>query len=335
MTKFLITFFVSLFILFSARADADVYLITDIEVDVTAANSSAARLQAFSQARTAGARRLINRLTARQDREAAQGLNITYDVANRLSTAVDVQTEKASGTRYIGLLSVKFDPRAVRAYLDAYNVPFVDGQAVKALIIPSSSLPVVSNEWSALWSGLSSDDTLAPWVGSTALYSSRTNWSQIQAEVATVSATRGIQADISGDIGQFYVTLSELSRFNPTARRIGVTGPHATLESAKSTSIRYLEEDWKALTLVRAVGETRVNAVARFNDRKGWISIEKALNGSQLVKNVRVSAISAFGADLEFVYSGRPDQLTTELRARGVNLTSEIDGLLLSPMLPR
>jgi hypothetical protein len=45
-----------------------------------------------------------------------------------------------------------------------------------------------------------------------------------------------------------------------------------------------------------------------------------------MVSSLTIDSLSIRGADVSFVYAGRADQLATDLRARGVDLTGEDNG---------
>ena len=315
-------------------AFADVYLITDLKVDVTDESSAQARSKAFAQAKVEGAHRLINRLTSYKDRTEA-GLVINYDIANRLASAVDVQDEKQSGTRYLARLSVKFDPNAVSAFLNVFDVPYVDSQAARALILPNAGAGVVADEWVAVWSGQASEHTLAPWVGGVREYPSMSTWSSVAQDVHRNNASRAVIALASASGGAYYVRMKEVRAGEEEPRNIGSAGPFNSLEEAREGIVSYLENDWKARTIVRADDQTSVSAIARFGSRAGWVEIEKSLKSSRLAKDYQLQALSSEGADVRFVFVGRPDQLATELRASGVVFSAAEEGWLLESALGR
>ena len=315
-------------------AAADVYLVTDIFVEVTAETSEDARAKAWDQARVEAAEVLMRRLTVYQDRADA-GLIINSEIANRLTSAMDVQDEKQAGDYYRGLLSVKFQPAAVEAFLSVFNVPYVDSQEAKALILPNAGVGVEPEDWVDVWAGQSSDNTLAPYVGGLQNYPSMSRWEQIEPDAVAVGALRGVLVSASFAGSGYYIRMLEIAPGQSEQRPIGAVGPFASMEDARQSVIEYLENEWKARTIVRGDGETQMEAIARFNSRAGWIEIEKALTSSRLVENVEVEALSTSGADIKMVFVGRPDQLMADLRASGVVLDASEEGWLLQSALGR
>ncbi|MFC7290787.1 hypothetical protein [Hirschia litorea] len=311
---------------------ADVYLVTDIAVDATAATTIEARAKAFDEARVKGANRLLQRITLSEDRSAARGLTINSSVAARLAAAVDVQDEKQSANHYIGILAVKFDERAVKAFLRVYDIPFVDSQASLALLIPEVENGVNPDEWAMVWGNSVDKNVLSPYVTSEAIYLNDVNWDDIAEEAYRMSALRGVVARAKLVGTNYFVDLYDVRQEYTGRLPIGTAGPFPDLEQAKSGAISYLEGTWKAQNIVRAIGETSVSVIVRYNNQQGWVAVQKGLKNSRLVKNVLVENVTVQGADVSFSFAGRPDQLAAELRASGVLLSSDDYGWLLEPV---
>ena len=332
MTRFARFFaiFASMLWLAAGAAFADVFLVRDVAVDVTAENSVEARSKAFDEARTIAANLLVDRMTTAQDRARVGGLLINTDIAKRLAAAVDVQDEKQSATRYVGLLSVKFDPRAVEAFFKVYDLPYVETQASLALAIPQSAEGVDPFVWAELWFEDENKNVLTPYVSALTSYPGDIYWFTVEAEAAISGARRGLVFEAFTYGEQYYVRLSEVSPDYTGERQLNTVGPFETLEAAKTGAIRYLESDWKNQAVVRATGESAVSAVAVFSTHDSWSQIERTLKSSKLVKNFVVENMSIRGADLVFTYTGRPDQLAAELRASGVYLSALDEGWQIS-----
>lgn len=311
---------------------ADVYLVTDISVDATAENSIQARANAFDEARVIGANRLLRRLTIAEDRARARGLTINSGIAARLAAAVDVQDEKQSATRYLGLLSVKFDERAMKAFLRVYDLPFVDSQESLALLVPEVGTGVNPDEWALVWENSVDMNVLAPFATAQAIFLNDVTWDDVALDAQNINAQRGVVARAKARGSNYFVDLYDLRQEYNGRLPIGTAGPFATLEDAKVGSISYLENVWKSQNVVRAIGETSVSAIARYQTQQGWVSVKKALQNSRLVKNIIVENVTVRGADVSFSFAGRPDQLAAELRASGVLLSSEENGWSLEPV---
>ena len=118
---------------------------------------------------------------------------------------------------------------------------------------------------------------------------------------------------------QYYVRLTDMRTTvpNPT---IGVVGPYVSLGSAQTGAVAELERAWKTASVVRSTGATSVSLIAQFQDLAQWTRIRKGLEASRLVHSLNIESLTITGADITFSYSGRPDQLASDLRSRGVDL---------------
>ena len=305
-------------------AFADVYLVRDVRVEASAATSKEARAIAFQEAKVIAANRMIARLTLPADRNAAEGLRITGETASRLAAAVDVQDEKQTGQKYYGLLAVKFDPSAVQAFLNVYKVPYVTATDAFAMIAPATDGATVDPfAWAAVWSETKDDTLLTPYAGASVAYPDGASWQELSAEAARLRARRAVIARASLTNGQVYVKLTDIRPDADLPQVLGTIGPYASLEEARDNVGAFLERDWKNRTIVRAVGATNMTAIAKFNSLRSWATIERALSKSRMIRDLDVTALSTSGADLQFVFLGRADQFSTELRASGVQLTPD------------
>lgn len=123
----------------SLPASADtraVYTVPGIPVDERAPSVIEAQQKALAAARLEGAFRIVEKLTLPEDRAVLNGIEMDQETADRMTVAVDVEQETRGGGRYVGVLSVVFNPREVRTYLETRELPYVDRQAPLSLIVP-------------------------------------------------------------------------------------------------------------------------------------------------------------------------------------------------------
>jgi hypothetical protein len=328
----------------SQAAFADPYKVKDLLIDKTAATAAEARKLATDDARLVAAQRLIDRLTLPEDRgQAREPIDVNV-VATRLSRNQETQEQQKTfqvpgGIRITGVVAQNFVAKDVRDYLDARGVPYVDTQAAKALLVPSVGGGVDAAQWGAQWTqtvnqggqsrvvGQSDDTVLTPYVASVESWPRRPTFMDVQSEIASVGADHAIVAEAYSQ-GGIYVRLIDL-RTNAADGGLGVVGPFGDLAAAKRGAIAELERAWKVRSIVRTTGSTDVQLTANFRDIGEWVKIRKGLETSRLVRNLNIESLSTSGADLRFAYSGRPDQLAADLRAKGVDLRNGDGGWVL------
>ena len=311
----------------SAFAQSPVYRVRDLVVDNVAPNAADASLQGRNAARLVGAQRLIDRLTLPEDRartpleaSAVAQLYRSYQTQGEMKSS-----SVAGGIRATGLVTWTFEEDRVRAYLDQKGIAYVDNQAAKSLIVPVAASNVSPGDWAAQWSGKSDDTTLAPYVGSGQSWTQRPDTTAIQDELSRTRTDHGVIAEAYMQGPQYYVRLTDMRTTVPNPN-IGVVGPFISLSSAQSGAVAELERAWKAASIVRSTGATSVSLIAQFQDLQQWTKIRKGLEGSRLVKDLNIESITIAGADITFSYAGRPEQLASDLRSRGVDLRNGVGG---------
>lgn len=328
----------------AGAAFADPYKVKDLVVDKTAPTAQQATREGSNEARLVGAQRLIDRLTLPEDRAAArEPLDINL-VATRMSNSSTTQEQfktfsAAGGARATGVVTWAFDAKLIREYLDARGVAYVDTQDAKALLVPSVGPGVDAAQWGAQWTQApptggaarvpKSDDTvLTPYVASVEAWSRAPTWMDVQTEMTSVGADHAIVAEAYSQGSGIYVRLSDL-RTNAGNTGLGLVGPFADLGAAQRGAVAEMERAWKARSIVRTSGSTNLSSTASFRDLGEWVKIRKGLETSRLVRGLNIESISAGGADVSFQYSGRPDQLASDLRSRGVDLRGADGGWVL------
>ncbi|MCA8898891.1 MAG: hypothetical protein KDA39_09200 [Hyphomonas sp.] len=309
---------------FSAAADTrDVYTIPNLNVDETAATVIEAREMAMADARLAGARLLIDKITLAEDRAAAGGIPIDAALAERFSAAVDVQEETAGAGRYKGVLQVVYNPRMVRAHLQSLGVPFIDTQAPMALMVPLASNTDLEDAW-RLALGDRNSGALAPYVTANSPgYSSFSDWSQLSPEATSLGAKRGVLAELLGRDGAWRVQVSVVTAAGTES--IGATPPMPTLDDAAVAMSRLMGENWKQASVVRGGPRTLATATARYTSLAEWNTLRGALARSPLVSDFRTTAVARDGALVSFAFVGDTQRLQGDLLQRGVALSDEPD----------
>lgn len=304
------------------------YVVRDLAVDETAADSVTARSQGVAKAKMTGAQRLVERLTLPEDRA---NLDVAA-IARTAGVQTNQENERSTATRYITVLAITYTASSVRDMLTAKGVPFVDTQEGLGVLVPWAQGPLL-NDWLAAWSvkqpdgsmlGRADNTVLTPYIASIGLRPGRPSWTDLQSEVAAAKTNHAVIADLSGGPGALSIRVSELRDGQETL--VGEAGPFADYASARLGVISVMETAWKKASIVRTSGSSDLALAARFGDITQWVKIRKGLEGSRLVTSMVVESFSASGADIRLAYNGRPDQLTSDLRARGLALAQDAQG---------
>lgn len=324
----LIVFALSFATFFPAEAqNRDVYTISGIPVDERAPTVGEAQQKAFAAAKVIGAQRLISRFTLPRDRALASDLIIDQVLADRIAAAVDVEEEVAGAGRYRGSLAVVYNPVQVRAVLNEVGLPFTDSMAPKAVLFTSSSNGM-DLAWNLAWEEPPKSSLVPLLISRTSGFEPDTPWDVLQDEVSLYGAQRAIFANLRGGQGGYLVDLVSVTPSG--ARNIGTTRRAPTLEAALESVADLLNQDWKENSIVRDTSRTLIEATVKYTSLAEWITLRSALVQSPLVSNFQTQAISTDGAFIAFAFAGDGQQLTSDLRDRGVVITAQPIGWVMT-----
>ncbi|MEL6858181.1 MAG: hypothetical protein AAFO74_07330 [Pseudomonadota bacterium] len=311
----------------SEAQSRDVYTINGIAVDERAPTVGEAQIKAFAAAKIIGAQRLVERLTLPEDRLAATDLIIDQVFADQIAAAVDVEEEVAGAGRYRGSLAVVYNPARVRAALKQVGLPFTDSTAPSAVLFTTSSNGM-DLAWNLAWEEAPSGSLVPLLISRSAGYDAEMPWSVLQQEISLYGAQRAIFADLRGGNGGYVVDLVSVTASGP--ERIGVTRRAATLEDVIDAVAQRLNDDWKQTSIIRDTSRTLIEATVSYTSLAEWITLRSALVQSPLVSNVQTRAISTDGAVVAFAFAGDGSRLTSDLRDRGVVISAEPIGWVMS-----
>jgi hypothetical protein len=200
--------------------------------------------------------------------------------------------------------------------------------------VPVAAGGVDPGQWGAQWSGKTDDSVLTPYVGSAGSWGQRPTWADVQEELTRSRANHGVIAEAYQQGAQYYVRLIDM-RTNVPNPDLGVAGPFVSLQSAQAGAVDQMQRAWKAASIVRGTGTSNLTLTAAFADISEWVRIRKSLETSRLVRQLNIESITTVGADISFAYTGRPDQLASDLRSKGVDLSDSDGNWLLRVAAPQ
>nr|WP_070959524.1 hypothetical protein [Hyphomonas sp. Mor2] len=305
----------------------EVYTIYGIAVDERAPTVAEAQQKAFATAKLVGAQQLIERLTLPEDRAAATDLIIDQAFADRIAAAVDVEEEVAGAGRYRGSLAVVYNPTQLRLALTQVGLPFTDSLGPRAVLFTSTSNGM-DFAWKMAWDEPPTESLVPLLMSETSGYEADTPWEVLQDEVALYGAQRAMFANLRGGQGGYIVDLVSVTASG--ARAIGTTRRASTLEGAVDAVVELLNADWKRTSIVRDSSRTLIEATVRYTSLAEWNTLRGALVRSPLVSNFQTRAISTDGAFIAFAFAGDGQRLTSDLRDRGVVISAEEIGWVMT-----
>ena len=143
---------------------ADPFTVAGVYVDAQGDSAIAAQTEAISNGQMRAANSLIERLTPEAQRQSAGWPGLDVQSAARLIRGMEIANEKRSAGRYLGDITVAFNPAAVQAYIQSQDLTMIASQSSERLVIPvlSGKLAGGAHPWGAAWENPALTHTLTP-----------------------------------------------------------------------------------------------------------------------------------------------------------------------------
>lgn len=323
----------------SAQGRDNVYAVSGVHVDETAANAAAAQQAGLAAAQRAGFERLVRRLTIPDELNARGVPQVEPATLERLVLSVDVEEERRSGTRYIGRLTVRYDPSGVRTLLRQFNLTVVDTRTAPVLVAPlvaSGTADETAALWRDVWANGGFGAELVPLATAPAELQGEPAWNSAQSYAQAAAAASALYATLRIQGSTATATLVEV---DANARRdrgtvsANITGSdnaalRAALASLADQASARLQNEWKGRIATGGGQRARISASALYSNQRQWEQIKDALEGAAqtLISEIRIEAVGREGALVSFSFVGDRGQLVAELNRRGVNLADTAQG---------
>lgn len=328
----------------ASAQSANVYAVAGVHVDETAENAAAAQQAAFAAAQRQGYERLVRRLTLPEELAARGGAIPQLDATaiERLVLSVDVEDQRRSATRYIGRLTVRFDPAGVRSLLAQNNLRVVDTRTAPVLAAPVTVIdtpPETAALWREVWAQGGFGDELVPLATAPETLQGVPAWDAAAPFAQAAGAASALFATLRVQGSTALATLVEVDanarrdRGEVAARINGSDDAalRAALASLAEQASMRLQNEWKSRLAVSSSQRARVSASALYQNQRQWEQIKRALEGAAqtLISEIRIEAVGRQGALVSFSFVGERNQLIGELARRGVSLEETGQGPVL------
>lgn len=329
---------------------ASLFTVADVPVDVTAQSAVQARDKARLDGQQKAFHMLAERIVAKQYLNRVPKLG--DDQLTDLVQDFEVTNERSSAVRYIGTLTFRFRPDAVRKLLTGAGIPFTETRGKALLILPvfeqgdRTTLWDAPNPWRVAWGKQSLADGVVPIrmpIG----------------ELADVQAIDAAEA-IKGESGPLTAISRRYDDADVLVARAGLSGGEDQ-RSLQITAVRYAAgfaaQNW-SLTLHAAAGEHDADLLARgvsavageltsslsktaqtpagptatmiatvpIADLKDWLMVRDRLRSIPSIQHSTLLSIGRDGAQVQLDYSGAPEQLQAALAQRDLVLTPGAGG---------
>lgn len=334
----------------SAQAAEDsIFTVTDVKVDVTAADAMKAREQAFTQAQQAAFQKLAEQVLAEDEMASFQMPDVS--VISPMIKDFEITEEHLSSVRYVGTYTFRFEGGRVQSFFNKKGVTYTDVKSRPVLILPfyqegSRSILWGDNPWLQAWTRSAPSRGLVPVVvpigdvqdvsdiGDNDALSY--DQSALQAMLARYNAGGAIIAVASPDSTTANaaglpsgLTIAVYRSSGGEAQKqdiVQVSGDSGNLDGLFDTAVQQvrqtLQKDWKNLTAVNPAETNNLKARILFTTMPEWIETQKVLRTVPGVQEVKLLSLRPGEAEIELRFSGGEDRLRLALSQAAVTLTA-------------
>ncbi len=336
-------------------AQAELFDVRDIQVDVTAATAAAAREQAQAKGARAAFLQLLDRLTLATDR--AKLSKVSDSQIETMIKDFSVADEKYSSVRYLATLSYTFKETDVRDYLARQGVAYALTRAKPIVVVPvlrgegSLALWDDPNPWRAAWANLPAGQLVPVLVP----LGDVTDVGIIDAEQAAIGdeeklAQLAARYDADGSLVPFAVLTNNgatglaemtvaLTLYGVEGARKGPTRRYRAEEGesvdelfgrAAAATMGEIQSQWKRENLVTASHAAVESVAIPLTGLDDWTTIRKRLERVQTIEKTEVVLLSRSMALVNIHHFGTAEQLGLALEQADLTLRQGAQGLVLT-----
>ncbi|MDA8708858.1 DUF2066 domain-containing protein [Hellea sp.] len=323
--KYIITTLAAFIVFLSAgfAHAADPFTVSDVPVDATGSSPIEAQTLATRDGQARAANILLNRLTVESERLAKGTTPISEDNAQKMIRAMEIDNEKRSSTRYLGDITVAFNPSAVQAYLRQVNLTMISSQSRDRLVLPLSNGQIDTlSPWFQAWEKSGAEHALTP-IRALSV-------SQAETLPVAAGAISAMDASALNQIGALY-NVQQLLIADDLGGAVRVTDialdsgqrQNFTVNGGPSVVIDKLETEWKSAAVSVAANAVEMPILILYDNHGEWLRLKEAINDTAQIQDARIDALSKDGALMTITYGGDISRLRNELSFKGVDIRED------------
>lgn len=330
----------------TAAAGSDVFTVSNIDVDVTAATAAAAREAAHAEGHRLAMRKLLARLLPREELARMREMELPEIVPYVRDFEVD--DERTSDVRYLARLTFRFKAEAVRDLLRQEGVLFAETQSKPVLVLAvygqagEALLWEDENPWARAWAVRRPAESLVPLIvplgdlrdvatvdSTQALSGDRTRLAALARHYGTEDVLV-TQAVVNGDpetglaavqVGSSRLGTQQLQTLLASyAQEPGETLAELLARAAAAVD-GDVQESWKQRNLLRPGAQRRIVVSVPIATLADWLEVKRRLGGVAAVQKSEVTMLSRKRTELDLTFVGDEQQLVLALAQSDLDLT--------------
>ncbi|HLT00816.1 MAG TPA: DUF2066 domain-containing protein [Geminicoccaceae bacterium] len=337
-----------------AQTAPDVFQVSGIPVDVTAADAVAAREQALRQGQLEGLRRLLRRLVPADQHARLPAVGPAE--IQRYVRNFEIAEERVAADRYLAELTVSYQPDAVRGLLQGQGLSYAETPSEPLVVLPVYHAPdgprlwPDDNPWWQAWSEHLDTERLLRLVlplGDLEDMAKLTAERALAGDTAALEAlaqrygTTDVLVVIATPRGRAAAQAEEAAPSAPPAlqlevRRDGIQGnppetvegqPGQTLEDLMAEAVTglqdTLDERWKEGNLLRYDQAGSILVEIPIDRLADWVEISRGIEGLTEIVGIEVDSFARDNVRAHIRYLGDEFRLEEALGRIGLTLSRE------------
>lgn len=333
-----ITVFLLFFFLAGPLQAADLFTVSGVPVDATAASAADARNQALAVGQRAALRTMLQRLTLREDQSRLP--RIDEALVNRTVQGFEIADERTSATRYIARLSVSFRPAEIRGLLRQAGIGYSETRSLTTVVLPvfqsgdRKELWSDPNPWREAWAARAPLDGLVQFavpvgdIGDLQAIDAERAVAGDADALKAIAARYGkgdvLVAVASPDLNQVAVEMHHYGQEQRhSVEQFPLSGPADSPESyaaAVAEAASRFEDVWKRETLIQLDRTATLAVTVPLGGIADWIKVRQRLAETAEVSRYDIGALTAREASLTLYYFGDPRRLRAALAGHQLDL---------------
>ena len=302
---------------------ADPFTVAGIPVDATGNTPIEAQTLAIQNGQARAANILLERLTVESERLAKGTVPISEENAAKLIRSMEIDNEKRSSTRYLGDITVGFNPSAMQAYLRQADLTMISSQSRDRLVVPlSNGLLDPDSIWFNAWGKSGAQHALTPMRSMSKeqaqglIITSPAIAALDMTALKQLGAQFGVQQILVADDLGGNVKVTDMSLDSGARQDFSINGGPLAV-------ISRLETDWKQAAVSVAANAVEMPISILYDTHSEWLRLKQAINSSAQIQDARLDALSKDGALMTVTYGGDMSRLRNELAGKGVDVRQD------------
>lgn len=338
-----------------ALAADESYSVTGIAIDKTAATAAQARDTGIAEGQVRAWRRLVERVALGGD--TTRLLSLTDKEIAPLLEGFEVERETSSPVRYLGTLTYRFRPAAVRALLRQAGAEEIRSMPKPLIVLPlyrdgdNAMLWEPANPWRVALAGRPLKTGLVPLIlplgdaADAAVITPNTAYDatplKLDPLLRRYDAFDGLVAEFvaAADGGSLTLRRSGQPIFNERFPQTVGESREAYFDRLITRMVAELEGQWRADKTAQAAGGPISGDAAPVTETlavkvplrglQDWIEVKKRLEAVPGVRGAQLLSMTRTEASIDLALTTAADQAAKNLAQRELRLSQDADGYVL------